>query len=422
MTSWGADYRRIWFGNASSNLADGITFIAIPLLAVTLTDNPLAVSGLAIAHSAPRVLSVLGIGVLIDRYDRRRLLFLANFSRAAVFALLAVLVMIDAAPLVALYVVYAVMGVIETLSDSAASAVLPQAVEPHGLDRANSQIAGTQTVVDEFVGPPLGGLLFAAAAFAPSALTAVAFLVAGLAYWRLRGSYTVPLADRTAASHGTLSSIREGAVWTWRHGLVRLLVIVGALACVAYMIPFSYLALYATKELGLSPAGYGFLLSFSALGGLLGAFVAARLRRRLGYGWTIVAALGVGAISFIVISLTTNVVVVAVALAAYIAHAVVWNVMAASVRQKATPAAMMGRVGSMSRLLSLTGLGVGAALGGLLASGVGFLIPFAVAGGMFAVAAVMCASRIRMFRAWEDELALVAAEAATAHRTRTNPC
>jgi MFS family permease len=164
----GADYRRIWFGSASSNLADGITFVAIPLLAVTLTDDPLAVSGLAIAHSLPRVLSVLGIGVLIDRYDRRRLLLVANLSRAVVFALLAALVMTDAAPLVALYVVYAVMGVIETLSDSAASAILPRAVAPQGLDRANSQIAGTQTVVDEFVGPPLGGLLFAAAAFAPS--------------------------------------------------------------------------------------------------------------------------------------------------------------------------------------------------------------------------------------------------------------
>ncbi|GAA4710473.1 Transmembrane secretion effector [Promicromonospora umidemergens] len=177
------------------------------------------------------------------------------------------------------------------------------------------------------------------------------------------------------------------------------------------MIPFSYLALYATQELGLSPAEYGFLLSFSALGGLLGAFVATRLRRRLGYGWTIVAALSVGSMSFITISLTKNVVVVAIALAAYIAHAVVWNIMAASVRQKITPAAMMGRVGSMSRLLSLIGLGVGAALGGLLASGVGFLIPFAVAGGLFAVAAVMCAVQIRMFRAWEAEQAPVAAEA-----------
>ncbi|WP_456786024.1 MFS transporter [Cellulomonas sp. P5_C5] len=154
----GSEYRRIWAGNASANLADGITFVALPLLAATLTQSPIAIAGLAVAYSAPRVLSVLGIGVLIDRVDRRRLLVAANVSRAALFAALAALVLTGATPLAALYVVYAVMGVVETLSDSASFAVLPQAVRPDALDRANSQVAATQTVVDEFVGPPLGVL------------------------------------------------------------------------------------------------------------------------------------------------------------------------------------------------------------------------------------------------------------------------
>lgn len=395
----GREYRRIWAGNASANLADGITFVALPLLAATLTQSPLAIAGLAVAYSLPRVLSVLGIGVLIDRVDRRRLLVAANVSRAALFAALAALVLTGATPLAALYVVYAVMGVVETLSDSASFAVLPQAVRPQGLDRANSQVAATQTVVDEFVGPPLGGVLFAVAAFAPSALTAAAYLVAGLAFWRLRGTYAVPREDEA----GVLASIRAGAVWTWEHPVVRLLVGVGALASVAYMIPFSYLVLYAQDELGLGPTGYGLLLASSALGGLLGAGVASRLRRRLGYGWTIVAALAVGALAFVTMSLTTNLVVVAVALAAYIGHAVVWNIMAASVRQRATPASMMGRVGSVSRLLSLVGLTVGAVVGGLLASTFGYLVPFAVAGALFVVAAAACVVQRHRFATWEQE-------------------
>ncbi|MGY4644880.1 putative MFS family arabinose efflux permease [Cellulomonas sp. URHB0016] len=355
------------------------------------------------------MLSVLGIGVLIDRADRRRLLYLANFSRAAVFAVLAALVLTSAVPLAALYAVYAVMGVVETLSDGAAFAVLPQAVDGRGLDRANSQIAATQTVVDEFVGPPLGGLLFAGAAFAPSALTAAAFLVAGFAYWRLRGTYVVPRDAGAASPAGVLASIRDGAVWTWHHRVVRLLVVLGAIASVAYMIPFSYLVLYARDALGLDPTGYGLLLSFSALGGLVGALVASRLRRRLGYGRTIVAALAVGALSFVVMSLTTDVVVVAVALATYIAHAVVWNVMAASVRQRATPAAMMGRAGSVSRLLGLLGLTVGAVVGGVLASAFGFLVPFAVAGGLFGFAALVCVTQLRHLTAWEHDADLAAA-------------
>ena len=399
----------MWLGNASSNLADGVTFVALPLLATTLTSSPLAISALAIAYSTPRALSVLGVGVLIDRAGRRRLLHLANFSRAAMFALLTTLVITDATSLAALYAVYAVMGIVETVSDGAASAVLPQVVGPRDLDRANAQIAGTQTVLDEFVGPPLGGFLFALAAFAPSAVTAAAFVVAALAYVRLRGSYAVAPSEDQRSRAGVLASIREGAAWTWHHRLVRLLVVVGALASVAYMIPFSYLVLYATVELGLSPAGYGLLLSFSALGGLAGALIAARLRRRLGYGWTIVAALTVGALSFFVLSLTTHLVVVSIALATYTAHAVVWSVMASSVRQRATPAAIMGRAGSVARLLSLSGLAAGAAAGGLLASSFGYRVPFAVAGALFAVAALACALQVGLFRAWEDDQDTMAA-------------
>jgi MFS family permease len=76
----GTEYRRIWAGSAASNLADGIIFVGIPLLALTVTHKPLAIAGLDISYTVPRILAVLGIGVLIDRADRRRLLYLANLS------------------------------------------------------------------------------------------------------------------------------------------------------------------------------------------------------------------------------------------------------------------------------------------------------------------------------------------------------
>ncbi|THV42039.1 MFS transporter [Glycomyces buryatensis] len=409
----GADYRRIWFGNASANLADGITFIALPLLATTTTDSPLAIAGLAVAYSLSRILSVLGTGVLIDRVDRRRLLYFANFSRAGMFAALTALVVLDAASIAVLYAVYAVIGVIETLADGAARAVLPQAVPPEGLDKANSQIAGTQLVIDEFVGPPLGGLLFAMAAFAPVGLNAVAFLVAGYAFWRLRGTYAIARDTTDEPPRSIRADIREGAVWAMRHRVVRLLIALGGITCVAYMIPFSYLVLYAQEELGLDGTGYGLLLAFSALGGLLGSFIATRLRKRIGYGWSMVAALATGAATFAVISLTTNIVVVAIALAAYIGHAVVWNIMATSIRQRATPTAMMGRVGSLDGFVGLIGLALGAGAGGLLASGLGYRIPFAIAGAVFAAAAVLCLISIRSLREWEDSEAQAAMSSAS---------
>lgn len=102
------------------------------------------------------------------------------------------------------------------------------------------------------------------------------------------------------------------------------------------------------------------------------------------------------------ISLTANTIVVALALAAYIGHAVVWGIMATTVRQRATPDAMMGRIGSLDGFVGLIGLALGAGAGGLLASGLGYRIPFGIAGAVFAGAAVLCLISIRSLRAWED--------------------
>lgn len=384
-----SDYRRIWTGNAFSNLADGVTFVALPLLAVTITKDPVQIAALSIAYALPRLLSVLGIGVVIDRVDRRRLLSIANFSRGILFAALTVLVFTETTSMMALYLVYAVMGIVETLADSAAMSILPQAVPAAKLDRANSQIAGTQTVIDEFVGPPLGGFLFGIAAAAPLLINVVAFIAAGLSYLGMRGAYKLPIEDPDIPRPSFIRQIRDGVEWAWRHKLVRLLISIGGLASIGYMIPFSFLVLYADDVLGLDPTGYGFLLSVSAVGGLLGSIVAAPLRRRIGYCGTIVAALLLGAVSFLVIAITDETWIVALALSTYIGHSVVWNVMAASVRQRITPTNMMGRVGSVGRLIGIGGLAVGAASGGVLARYLGYQIPFGIAAVLFAVSAVV---------------------------------
>lgn len=398
------DYRKIWTGSAASNLADGVTFVALPLLAATMTDEPLKIAALSVAYTVPRLLSVLGIGVVVDRFDRRKLLYWANFSRSALFAGLTALVLTETTTLIALYVVYAVMGVVETLSDSTAVAVLPQAVPSSQLDRANSQITGTQVVIDEFLGPPLGGFLFALAAFAPSLLNVCAFFLAALAFFGLRGTYTLPAPADPGPRPSFVQQVRDGIAWAWSNPIVRTLIVIGGLASIGYMIPFSYLVLYAGDGLGLGPTGYGLLLSASAVGGVLGSLVAAPVRRRIGYRWTITAALIVGAGSFAAIAVVENVWAVGFLLATYIGHAVVWNIMAVSIRQKITPAAMMGRVGSVSRLIGIGGLAIGAGLGGLLATWFGYQTPFAVAAGFFGLCLGLMALASGHFRRFERDV------------------
>lgn len=190
-------------------------------------------------------------------------------------------------------------------------------------------------------------------------------LVAGFAFWRLRGPYRPGDDERAPRPPGGFrAQIREGAGWALRHTVIRTLIVVG---------------------------------------GLAGSAVAGPLRRRAGYARTIIVALLLGAASFATIAATTDVRVVAVVLAAYIGHAVIWNVMATSIRQKATPAAVLGRVGSVGRLVSLMGLAGGAAPAGRLASAFGHRTPFAVAAVLFAAGALLVVAVLGAFRAWETD-------------------
>ena len=144
-----------------SNLGDGVTLVAGPLLAATLTRDPRLVAGLAVAQRLPWLLFSLVSGALVDRLDRRRLMVRVDAARCAAVGLLGLGVAADAVGLPLLYAVFFALGTAETLFDNAAVSILPAVVPRDRLARANGRLLGAQMVANELVAPPLGGLLFA---------------------------------------------------------------------------------------------------------------------------------------------------------------------------------------------------------------------------------------------------------------------
>ena len=386
--SLGPEYRKLWAAGAISNLGDGVTFVAAPLLAASLTGDPALVAGLSFVYTVPRILLVLVGGALADRLDRRRLMGAVNTFRAALLTMLGAALLGGWESLVLLYSVFLFLGVSETLFDSASLAILPSVVRKRDLERANARLTAAQLVADEFVGPPLGGFLFAVAAALPFLLDAGSFAAAAVLILALRGRFQM---ERTEASTASpmLADIHEGVGWLARHRLLRALAIMLGLASVAYMMTFSILVLFARDVLGLGETGYGVLLAFSAVGGLAGSAIASRLVRWLGAGRTIFVSLLIGAGSYVGIASSNNPLFVGVMLALYIFYAVVWNVVTVSLRQAIAPDRMLGRVSSAYRLFGLIGLAFGALLGGFLASGFGLTAPFWAGAVLLALMALL---------------------------------
>ncbi|MGP9488068.1 MFS transporter [Glutamicibacter sp. AOP5-A2-7] len=396
--SLGREYRKLWAGNAASNFGDGISFVAIPLLATALTSSPLLIAGLSMVYSAAKFLVVLPIGVFVDRLDRKTILWVANLSRSFLLIALAVSIATGTASIVALYVVFTLIGLLETAADNSALSILPSLVSTKDLDEANSQITATQLVADEFIGPPLGGLLFAAAISLPIAATGGAYAAATLFFLGIAGSFRPKRINTQRPS--LRREVAEGAAWLVRHRMVRSLSLISGLASIAYMMPFSILVLFAEDILGLGSAGYGILLSVSALGGLIGSVVAPQLRRQIGYAATTAGSLVLGSLSLLAIYLTDVPWVVALLLAAYILHAVLFSICVISLRQRLVPDELRGRVNAVSKLFSLAGLTVGAGLGGLFATVGGLATPFLAGSLVFALCALIA---WRSLRTWETK-------------------
>jgi predicted MFS family arabinose efflux permease len=142
-------------------------------------------------------------------------------------------------------------------------------------------------------------------------------------------------------------------------------------------------------------------LTVSALGSLLGALLARRIEGRLGTTPTLRFMLGLGAVAYVALALTTQPAAVAGLLGVYFFHTSVWTVCFASLRQRLIPDRLMGRVSGAMRSCALAGLVVGAVLGGVVATRFGLQSPFWLGAGLLVVALLLPLGKVAQTQAAE---------------------
>jgi MFS family permease len=155
-------FGRLWTAQTVSSLGDGVTQAALPLLAPTLTRDPMALAVVTAARTLPWLLFGVPGGALVDRWDRwdrRRTMWVADTARAMLLAIPAVAAALDVLSIGLLAAVAFVLGLGGLFFDRAATACLPDLLgrDPALLERANSRLRGAQTAMSGFAGPPACG-------------------------------------------------------------------------------------------------------------------------------------------------------------------------------------------------------------------------------------------------------------------------
>ncbi|MFV0634814.1 MFS transporter [Demequina sp.] len=386
----GAGFGRLWSAALGSNLADGIARVAIPLTAVTLTSDPIAISVLTALAYLPWLLFGLPAGMIVDHVDRRHAMAAANLMRVVAAAGVALAIATGHLSIVVLAIATIVFGMGETLFDNATNAVLPSLVSRSGLDKANGRIQAAQVGVDQFIATPISGVLFAVAMVVPLIVGGLGYLIAGLL------ALSLPVA--AARAHGA-SADRPAPVplsvamrFLWNHRYLRSMVIVTSFVGSFLAIAQSITILLFVERFGVTAQLIGVVTAGVGLGGLVGALTAGMLVAAMGRGRVLLMGSALGGLGLVGVGFAPN---AWLAVAAYAVSAfgiACWNVPWGSLRQAIVPGELLGRVIGAARTVSWGLFPIATLLGGVLGR-VDLQLPYIV-GGAGALVVTIVAARL----------------------------
>ncbi|MEW9555037.1 MFS transporter [Nonomuraea sp. NPDC050783] len=370
----GTAFRWLLASSWLTNLGDGIAAAAGPLLIATLTRDPLMISLAALVSWAPPLLFGLYAGVLSDRHDRRTIVLVANAVRVAVLAALVVLMATGAVTVVTALIALTLRSVAEVFADNATATLTPMMVDKDDLVVANARLGTGFITLNQLAGPPVGAALFGLGMTWPFA-GQLLLVLAGIV---LVSRVTLPPHGRRAGDPrpDTVRELLAGFRWTFRHTAVRTLVLTILIFNFTFGAAWAVLVLYTRERLGLGAIGFGVVATIQGIGGLIGTGLYGVITRRVSLGALMRIGLVIETLTHLGLALTRSPWVAGGIFLVFGAHAFIWGTTSVTVRQRAVPSELQGRVGSVNTICVYGGLVVGSLIGGVLATRFGVTAPF----------------------------------------------
>lgn len=366
------NFRLVFAAALASKFGIQVSYIAIPLLAVlTLDATPGEVGLLGVVSTAAFLIIGLPAGAWVDRLDKQRVQVSADLVRAVLFGSVPVAWALDVLTIEQLYLVVGISGIATVFFDVAAQSYLPHVVGREHLVTANTRLVSIDAI-NIIAGRSVGGFLvqLLTAPFAV-AFNGLTFLWSALCLVRIP-----KVESRTAGRSGAglWREVGEGVRFVFGHPLLRPIALTGTLNNLSVQISTVMLPVLLTRNLGFSPLSVGLFLSTGGAGVFLGTLSARRLGARLGYGrvmWLVGLATVPAKLFLPFVQHGVLVVLAALGWLLTTVQVGVNNVLQVSLRQRATPDRLLGRMNATMRFLLFGALTVGAAVAGLVGQLVG---------------------------------------------------
>ncbi len=384
------------------------TYIALPVLVYRTSDDAGLTALVAALEAAPYLLFGLLAGALTDRWNRKRVMVVADLLSAALLLTIPAAAALDALTVPHVMAIAFLGPTIGVFFDGAVFGAIPMLVGRGRIAEANSYVWSLQSMI-EIVAPAVIGA--ALAVVSPAwilGFDAVSFLVSAMLLARIaRPMWDASRARDPMSVQVVVRDVREGLTFLVGHDGVRSMTIVGTLMMVSIGGYMALTVVWLDRVLGLGTEGWRFGVTYVAwaIGGLAASLTVPRLVTFVAPARITLVAVPFAAGFGVVTSRVTTWWVAALLYVGWAAAVTMVVVNSISYRQAVTPEHLQGRVNTAGRMLSW-GIGWtgGALLSGILVGPLG-LRPTALA---FASVAVLAAAF-----AWSSPLRRIAAEPST---------
>lgn len=275
------NFALLWFGQLGSIFGDFALFVALPFFVYDLTGSAVATGVMFMAQTLPRVLLASVAGVLVDRWDRRVVMIVADVVRGGTFLL--VLLVRSPEMLWLLYAVAFINAAMGRLFQPAKNALVPRLVPPEHLTAANALNALSDNLA-RLVAPALGGVWYAASGLTPVLLVEVAsfwFSAALLALVVVPGGGKAERTDAAPLSvGGVLRDLRDGLRVARGNATLRAIFFTVTLAYLTEGVLNALFVPFTREIVGGGAEAFGLIVAVQAVGGIAGSVLVGRLRER----------------------------------------------------------------------------------------------------------------------------------------------
>lgn len=355
------EFLLLWSGSAVSILGSRASSIAYPLLVLSLTGSVVDAGLVGFVTMLPYLLVQVPAGMLVDLWDRKRVMIWCDILRALAIATIVAALAADLLILPHILLVGVIEGTLSVAHGLAASAAVPNVVHPSQLTVALSRNEARERGA-MMVGQPLGGILFGIGRAVPFLFDALTYLVSLATLLFIRKDFQL---ERTGERKRMRSELTEGIRWLLRHPFLRTTTILIAGSNLLFQVLFLTVIVIA-GDIGATPGAIGLMFGIASVGGVLGSLVAPTVERRLSMKVVVIGVNWVWALLVPVVLVVRDPYLLGAVYALMCFVGPMWNVVISAYQLAITPDSIQGRVIGAAAMVAFGAIPLGSLVGGLL--------------------------------------------------------